>query len=216
MRSDAPIEFPSAAKRSEGDFDPKARILEAGIACIVRFGTEKTSLQDVADTAGVSRATVYRHFHDRDELFHAITHYEIDLYAKALQERVQGIDTLEELIAIVIEENASRSSKYRDRIRTHDSGLAQLHVGRSLHRTGVTNMIIEPFVRKAAANGDISNDLTAEEAIEWIAIAISTVGDLVESDVLDLNDSAAVGRFYAARICHGLLPQIQRPRARKR
>ena len=54
--------------------DTREQITAAGYACIARFGPTRTSVEDVAQAAGVSRATMYRYFpggraeHDDDSL----------------------------------------------------------------------------------------------------------------------------------------------------
>lgn len=47
--------------------DARSRILEAGVACLGRYGIAKTTVDDAAREAGVARATVYRHFPDGKE-----------------------------------------------------------------------------------------------------------------------------------------------------
>ncbi len=56
--------------------DTVSAILDAGAACLARYGNEKTSIQDIADTAGMSRATVYRYFPDRASLLRAVTRHD--------------------------------------------------------------------------------------------------------------------------------------------
>jgi len=46
----------------------KQRLIEAADACIERFGLAKTTVEDVAVEAKVSRATIYRYFPNRDDL----------------------------------------------------------------------------------------------------------------------------------------------------
>jgi len=46
----------------------KARLIAAADACIERFGLAKTTIEDVAAEAKVSRATIYRYFPNRDDL----------------------------------------------------------------------------------------------------------------------------------------------------
>jgi AcrR family transcriptional regulator len=46
------------------DHDPRTRILAATVECLGRYGIAKTTVDDAARTAGVSRATVYRYFPD--------------------------------------------------------------------------------------------------------------------------------------------------------
>src|SRR5437764_8400576 len=43
-----------------GADDQQARIVEATLRCVARWGMAKTTLDDVAREAGLSRATVYR------------------------------------------------------------------------------------------------------------------------------------------------------------
>jgi AcrR family transcriptional regulator len=46
--------------------------LDAAESCYTRFGLAKTTVEDVAQAAGVSRATFYRHFKSRDDLLVAV------------------------------------------------------------------------------------------------------------------------------------------------
>ena len=46
----------------------RERYLSAAEACYARFGLAKTTVEDVARAAGVSRATLYREFRNRDAL----------------------------------------------------------------------------------------------------------------------------------------------------
>jgi AcrR family transcriptional regulator len=48
--------------------EAKARLIEAADACITRYGLAKTTIEDVAAEAKVSRATIYRYFPNRDDL----------------------------------------------------------------------------------------------------------------------------------------------------
>ncbi|MFT5223463.1 MAG: AcrR family transcriptional regulator, partial [Glaciecola sp.] len=57
---------PSVASSATPD-----RILDATLELLACVGVAALSLEDVAQTAGVSRQTVYRHFGNRDQLFAA-------------------------------------------------------------------------------------------------------------------------------------------------
>ena len=48
--------------------DTQARILDAAITCVKRWGIEKVTLNDIAQEAGVTRPTVYSYFGSRDEV----------------------------------------------------------------------------------------------------------------------------------------------------
>lgn len=53
--------------------DTQARILEAALACVKRWGIDKVTLNDIAQEAGVTRPTVYSYYASRDEVLrHAL------------------------------------------------------------------------------------------------------------------------------------------------
>lgn len=58
--------------------DRRQQLVDAAEACIARVGLEKATVDDIAAEAGVSRATVYRHVRDRDELVLAVFAREAD------------------------------------------------------------------------------------------------------------------------------------------
>ena len=48
--------------------DARGRIIDATLACVERYGIDKTGMDDVAKAAAISRPTVYKYFASRDEL----------------------------------------------------------------------------------------------------------------------------------------------------
>jgi AcrR family transcriptional regulator len=63
------------------------RILYAAAARIVASGTANLSMQDVADTAGVSKGLIHYHFHDKETLTRPIewmTHESVEREAATL------------------------------------------------------------------------------------------------------------------------------------
>ncbi|MEV0361372.1 TetR/AcrR family transcriptional regulator [Nocardia fusca] len=58
----------ASGTRTANGTDPRAAILAAAESCFARYGITKTTMEDVARAASVSRATVYRYFTDRDSL----------------------------------------------------------------------------------------------------------------------------------------------------
>lgn len=51
--------------------DTQARILDAAIACVKRWGVDKVTLNDIAQEAGLTRPTVYSYYPGRDEVIKA-------------------------------------------------------------------------------------------------------------------------------------------------
>lgn len=52
--------------------EARERIVDAVEQCIERYGASKTTIEDVASLARISRATVYRYFANREELMLAV------------------------------------------------------------------------------------------------------------------------------------------------
>jgi len=79
--------------------DTRQRIVEAAYACVARHGVAKTTVEDVAREAGMSRATVYRTFPGgRDEVINATVAWAtLDFFAR-LYERIRGAESLEEVM----------------------------------------------------------------------------------------------------------------------
>ena len=85
------------------DSPSRTKILEATYACIGRRGLGKTTVEDAAREAGLSRATVYRHFPaGRDDLIREVIGWETARFFLRLAEAVAGIrdfaDMLEEAL----------------------------------------------------------------------------------------------------------------------
>ena len=79
--------------------DVRERLLQATYDCVARWGLAKTTVEDAAREAGVSRATVYRYFPGgRDELLSAVVSWEFSRFFLRLYEEVSDADTLEEVM----------------------------------------------------------------------------------------------------------------------
>jgi AcrR family transcriptional regulator len=64
-------------RRADGVAATRERILEAGWAAVERAGYRPASVDAIAERAGVTRVTVYRHFPSRGQLLEAIAWHRI-------------------------------------------------------------------------------------------------------------------------------------------
>ena len=100
-----PVEHPPA----EPTAGQRERLVDATLRCVARWGVAKTSLDDVAREAGVSRATLYRLFPGgRDALFDAVVGAEIERFFREVSGRLETATTLEDLLVAGIHESGRR------------------------------------------------------------------------------------------------------------
>ena len=81
----------------------RERLLEAAYACVARYGLGKTTMEDVAREAGLSRATVYRYFpQGKDQLVREVVAWEAGRFFErltgAVADHVDLADVLEEAL----------------------------------------------------------------------------------------------------------------------
>ena len=89
------VEEPSAAPivMSDPELSTEERIVEALTTCLSRWGMAKTTVEDVAREAGVSRATVYRVFPGgKTAIAHAAAMTDMAQLATLLHTGLDGID----------------------------------------------------------------------------------------------------------------------------
>lgn len=81
------------------DLTVRERVLEATYACVARYGLGKTTVEDVAREAGLSRATVYRTFPGgREQLQREVIVWEVGRFFGRLAEAVAGAPDFSSLV----------------------------------------------------------------------------------------------------------------------
>jgi AcrR family transcriptional regulator len=79
-------------------FSPtEVQILDVTCRAIARYGARKINLTEIAELAGVSRTTLYRHFPAKDHLLLAVADYEMEFYEAVFITELAGLRGLERL-----------------------------------------------------------------------------------------------------------------------
>jgi AcrR family transcriptional regulator len=77
----------------------ETRLIEAMLECIGRWGVAKTTADDIARTAGVSRATLYRAFPGGKEVaFESLLRHETGRFFEQVSAQLDDCETLEDLL----------------------------------------------------------------------------------------------------------------------
>jgi len=91
--------------------DRKKEILTAAGECFVKFGYEKTTLDDIAELVGINKASFYYYFKNKEEIFKELITQEADQCIEVLRKRVEPITNYKEKVLAWIKEGF----KYNDK-----------------------------------------------------------------------------------------------------
>jgi AcrR family transcriptional regulator len=146
-------------------------ILDAAESCLQRFGPAKTTVEDVAQAAGVSRATVYRQFGNRDALLLAVAAREADRVAAAAELFLRRFDDvgswLVEGILFCLREIPHRPLLAQF-LTPPELGAASTMVLRSERMLAIGSEILRPMFEPARTAGLLREGLKLDALIEWV------------------------------------------------
>lgn len=72
------------------DAEREQRILDAAAELFAHFGYDKTTINQIAHTAGLSHGAIYLHFESKDALFEALLTRELIAFTEAWLERIEA------------------------------------------------------------------------------------------------------------------------------
>jgi AcrR family transcriptional regulator len=151
--------------------DAKRRLVDAAESCFERYGVAKTSVEDIAEAAKVSRATVYRYFAGgRDELVHAVATREFDRFSaehtRKTSRRLSFAEGLVEAVLFTVRAARERP-KFAMAIVPESAGLSSPIPGGAELVRGTIRTMLAPVIEQAKARGRARHDLDIDEAAEW-------------------------------------------------
>jgi len=112
----------SMRRRSTVVEQTRQQIVDATVELHNERGVTRTSMQDIADRAGVALATVYRHFPSLEDLVPACGRRNMELNPPPTEAVLEGLHTGEEAVAAVIK---ALYTHYEKGCRPYEVGLAE-------------------------------------------------------------------------------------------
>jgi AcrR family transcriptional regulator len=213
-----PTERPPAVVRHLGADDrtsQRIRIVDATLACIATQGVSKTVLDDIAEAAGLSRATVYRAFPGgRDAIFAATVETELARLFSHLAISLGEATDLEEVLVVGMVETArsllaNRAIGY---LLDHEPAVLLSHLcfDRMERVYAVASSFAAPFLARWLEPDQ------AARAAEWaVRITFSYLGEPGSIDPTDRDDVARlVSRFVLPGVLALRTPETARPRSK--
>ena len=153
--------------------EARRQILGAAEQVILRYGVEKTTMDDIGKEAGVSRPTVYRYFGDRDALLSAL----IERRSRMLFDRARTFIASHETFAeqlveglIYLVDRGRKDPIVRILVSPEHMELATTLVGGSGLAAELTGEMWAPILAAAVERGEIRDDLDIADVAEWLAL----------------------------------------------
>lgn len=152
--------------------EARNRLIDAAEACFTRFGAAKTTLEDIATQAGVSRATVYRYFDGgRDEIILAVVLREARDFLDSLARRVEREDTLEDAIVegVLFTVATVRKSEHLSLLFAPEvAGQTSAIAGAPTALFEIATDFLRPIFEQARAEKVVRPGVEAEDAAEFV------------------------------------------------
>jgi AcrR family transcriptional regulator len=191
---------PQAARPEPPEIE--ARLLSAALRCVARAGVAGTSLEEVAEEAGCSRATAYRAFPGgKEALLRALARTEVDAAFAAVAKAVDGAGGLEDALvaALVV---AARTVLAHPAVRflcEHEPEVLTARLG----FRGLDEALAEVRRRGGALFGRFLGAAEGADVAEWLyRILVSYLA--CPADGVDLADEASAIRLVRRYVLPGV------------
>lgn len=159
------------SKREENKELQKQKIISAARACFTDRGLADVQMKDVAETAGVGVATVFRYFPKKDELIVAVAIQSLDAVEEEFRRVVAlplpAYERLEMLLDSLLgsaQADAYHSSRFREAFESYASfQTAPLpNISEYLERQSGIMRNLAPLIEAGQKDGSIRQDIPAK------------------------------------------------------
>lgn len=184
------------------------RLIAAAQKLLARKGIRATTMIEIAEEAGVSRAWLYRHFPDKTALLGAAIVRLNDALWTGSRAELDTLDTFAEQLAAGV--RLGRGA-YDDpgalvmRLWNDEPEEFALCTG-----AGVSGLVPDlaafwlPYVEAAVVRGEVHPGHDLAEVAEWVARVLISLGT-VPGDTIDIDDNPAVLRYVRRYLLPGLV-----------
>jgi AcrR family transcriptional regulator len=158
----------------------KEAILDATAALVTERGLRSVTMSEIAEKAGIGRATLYKYFPDVETILRTWHAHRIAGHLERLAEARSRPGSAYMRLAAVLEAFASIVHETHKEQGRHDMDLvASLHRDeRVAHARHQLREMIRDLIAAAAADGEIRTDVPPDELAPYCLQALTAAGDL--------------------------------------
>ncbi len=182
------------------------RVVRAAYKCFERNGIERTSIEDIAREAGVTRPTVYRYFRGKIQIVDLISAEESRKVNAEVRKRLVRGQKFDDLVtdALLLIVRIAVENPYISRILSYREFEAEATFSTSeLHR--MHRQWWGPLLEHAAERNEVAKDLDIDEILIWLTLSQRMLLTRLESGPMDDEDLRRLIRRF---IVEPLLPRI--------
>ena len=191
---------------STDEFDRRDQILEAANECFTQLGIQRTSVQDVARAANVSRGTVYRYIEDRSVLIEAAIEFGAQRFYREVAAAMAKKTTLAEQVGAMAETQARilLDHRTRNRLMADDAELMRHMISDGGTAVRRSTAFLVPYVRDARDRGEVGAGVDVTAASEWLARIIYSFSTVNDAQTFDMSKPETVRRYIETFAINGL------------
>jgi AcrR family transcriptional regulator len=182
--------------------DVHSRVLRGALECIEQHGLAKTTIEGVAQRAGLSRATVYRHFPGgRDQVVSETVSWEVARFLTRIEHAIHDVTDLEDLLtqALVVGHHALEEHRLLHQVLSTEREAL-------VHELAANGPVVEDAVRAYLRARLEADEATAiadlDEAADYLARLYLSF--LSSSGAWDLHDLEVARRLVRTQFLAGI------------
>lgn len=187
--------------------EPRERVLAGTYDCVARFGMGKTTVDDVAKTSGVSRASIYRLFPGgKDQLLREAVGWEMDRFFARLAEHVYDAPDFATLIerGLVFAHDALRDHEVLQKILVTEPERFLPLLTVEQHRVvRFITAFLRPYLERERQEDRLRAGVDLDAAADYVArMVLSLIGS---PGRWDLDDPVEVRQLVRGELLGGIL-----------
>jgi AcrR family transcriptional regulator len=147
-------------------------LMEAVTSCIKMYGLEKTTMENIAEQAGLSRITIYRKYSNRNNLISNFLAYRAEQFNAKIKAKISDCSSMEQALEVYFLSSAEQAFK-DESVRVL---VETAHVFKTIlngEESPIKDAIMEtwqPLLKKLSADDAQILKIDDSEIINWIII----------------------------------------------
>ncbi|MFD5243932.1 TetR/AcrR family transcriptional regulator [Amycolatopsis sp. NPDC058340] len=184
------LAYSDAVERVDETDETRTRILDAAYTQFAKTGIQRSTMEDVARRAGVSRITVYRRFPGKDVLVEQVVRREFRRYFDRFLADIEQADTVAERVVLgfVSSLRAIRGNPLIGGLLDVEPDLLMASmIGDGGRTLATVRAFVAGQLKQEQAAGNVSRKLDIDLAAE-LMVRVSTSFLVIPSQVVDVDD----------------------------